>query len=81
MFTDRISEIEYACYLLAGDTEVEIHRDNGRIDDGLRREDSTVDLRRVLAKKEMITAHATNIWEDRRPHLRWTCLYIGFSEG
>ncbi|KAH7112366.1 hypothetical protein EDB81DRAFT_314096 [Dactylonectria macrodidyma] len=73
VFADRLLEIEYACYLLAGDTVVDIDFVASRRDSGSVRRDPC----HVRTRMEEITAHATKLWEDRRPHSRRMGLYIG----
>lgn len=79
MFADRPLQIEYACYLLAGDTEVDI--DWASTDDGLRHQDGEIELCQVLGRMEQITAHATKLWEERRPYPPRIARYVGFDGG
>jgi len=75
VFAERLLTIEYACYLLAGDTAVDISFPASRDNASVRQE-----LGHVLTRMEEITAHVTKLWEDRRPHRQRMSCYIGFGD-
>jgi hypothetical protein len=78
-FTDRPLEFEHACYLLTGGTESDMDRAASGVDDGPRHEDGINSLGHVLTTMEKITAHAMKLWQNGRPHLLRTHIYIGFG--
>ncbi|KAF2181006.1 hypothetical protein K469DRAFT_692522 [Zopfia rhizophila CBS 207.26] len=77
-FTGLPLEFEYACYLLAGDTEGDMDRAASRMENGPEHKDGNNS--HVFTRVEKITAHATKHWERGQPHPPRTSHYVGFTE-
>lgn len=74
VFADRLPEIEYACYLLSGDTGADRHFVAGEREHGPAHRD----VYDVLTKMDEITERATQLWENTQPHPPRISWYVGF---